>query len=386
MRQFYTLSGVRLISSEESDKIIDMAEAGDPVACYKYAQIHLAWHLTDNYIKDARELFEKALAGGVEDANVALALMYLNGEIEPYDPAEGHRLLEKSLENKNEYAAYIHLKNIIFGNNGYKKDLKKADDVLNALLAEGDNPYWYYLKGDVLFNAGKIEESEQWYAKAAEAGIVRAYGDLALARGLDDNNEIRNWNGYVDTLMEGADKGDVFSLYCLALNSCAEYDQTDPDDSETRDELRDVILQTLETCSHSYLNLAFKLLGDIYREGLYGFEVNKIKAWENYVEGSIINDASCFEMMYEMLSCNEIELGKTNKEDAMDLCAINGARLHDKKLLVAAVESYKRGRLTQFAREMEMYHLPAYEAIPDDEPLDEEEYGPDDDGRYDAWA
>ena len=143
MRQFYILSGVRLISSEESDKIIDMAEAGDPVACYKYAQIHLAWHLTDNYIKDARELFEKALAGGVEDANVALALMYLNGEIEPYDPAEGHRLLEKSLENKNEYAAYIHLKNIIFGNNGYKKDLKKADDVLNALLAEGDNPYWY---------------------------------------------------------------------------------------------------------------------------------------------------------------------------------------------------------------------------------------------------
>ena len=106
----------------------------------------------------------------------------------------------------------------------------------------------------------------------------------------------------------------------------------------------------------------------------------------DYVEGSITNDASCFEMMYEMLSCNEIELGKTNKEDAMDLCAINGARLHDKKLLAAAVESYKRGRLTQFAREMEMYHLPAYEAIPDDEPLDEEEYGPDDDGRYDAWA
>ena len=41
-----------------------------------------------------------------------------------------------------------------------------------------------------------------------------------------------------------------------------------------------------------------------------------------------------------------------SNEDAMDLCMINGA----------------------------------YEALPDDEPLDEDDDNPDDDGRFDAWA
>ena len=71
--------------------------------------------------------------------------------------------------------------------------------------------------------------------------------------------------------------------------------------------------------------------------------------------------------------------------EAMDLCMINGARLHNASLLVATVEAYRHGRLTRFAREIEMFHIPAYDAIPDDEPLDEDE-DIDDDGRFDAWA
>jgi hypothetical protein len=90
--------------------------------------------------------------------------------------------------------------------------------------------------------------------------------------------------------------------------------------------------------------------------------------------------------MYDMLQTNEIQLGQMSNEEAMDLCMINGARLHDARLLVATVEAYKHGRLTQFAREIEMFHIPAYDAIPDDEPLDDEEEGPDDDGRFDAWS
>ena len=34
---------------------------------------------------------------------------------------------------------------------------------------------------------------------------------------------------------------------------------------------------------------------------------------------------------------------------------------------------------------MRKFHIPAYEAISDDEPLDEDE-DIDDDGRFDAWA
>ena len=111
-----------------------------------------------------------------------------------------------------------------------------------------------------------------------------------------------------------------------------------------------------------------------------------IKAWEYYVRGSGFMHASCFEKMYDMLLTNEIQLGQMSNEEAMDLCMINGARLHNARLLVATVEAYKHGRLTRFAREIEMFHIPAYDAIPDDEPLDDEYEEPDDDGRFDAWA
>jgi hypothetical protein len=74
-----------------------------------------------------------------------------------------------------------------------------------------------------------------------------------------------------------------------------------------------------------------------------------------------------------------------SNEEAMDLCMINGARLHDARLLVETVEAYRHGRLTRFAREIEMFHIPAYDAIQDDEPLEYEDEQ-DDDGRFDAWA
>jgi hypothetical protein len=33
-----------------------------------------------------------------------------------------------------------------------------------------------------------------------------------------------------------------------------------------------------------------------------------------------------------------------------------------------------------------MFHIPAYDAILDNEPLDDEDDYPDDDGRFDPWA
>lgn len=39
---------------------------------------------------------------------------------------------------------------------------------------------------------------------------------------------------------------------------------------------------------------------------------------------------------------------------------------------MAAVTAYRSGRLTEFAAEMEMYHIPAYYALPDEDETDEE--------------
>ena len=383
MREFYTDMGVRqCVNADDIDMLDKLAQTGDPIACYKLAKVDLAYRFEQDSVDTAYGLLKKAQAGGVVEADVEIALMYFRGEIEPYNPKEGERLLMSALEKKNEYAAYVYLMNLIFGRYGYSVEVDLADRTLDALMAQSDNPHWYRLKGDTQLAMKNIHEAEQWYKKAVESGIIEAYSDLAIVRGLDDEGEITDWDAYTATIEEGADKGDMFSLHFMTLNLCSVYDEIDPDDEEERESCRESIIECLECCN---IGISYKLLGDIYREGRFGVAVDYLKAWEYYEKGARFNMASCYEKMHDMLRCKEVT--GENREETMYVYALLGARLQSKRMIVETVEAYKRGHLTHFAAEIEMYHIPAYNAIPDDEELDDEEDEyPDDDGRYDAWA
>ena len=383
MREFYTDMGVRqYVNPDDMDVLDELAQAGDPVACYKLAKVDLAYRFEQDSVDTAYGLLKKAQAGGVVEADVEIALMYFRGEIEPYNPKEGERLLMSALEKKNEYAAYVYLMNLIFGRYGYSVEIDLADRTLDALMAQSDNPYWFRLKGDTQLAMNNIREAEEWYKKAVDGGVVDAYSDLAIVRGLDDGGEIADWDVYTSTIEEGADKGDMLSLHFMTLNLCSAYDEIDPDDKEERDSCRESIIECLECCN---IDMSYKLLGDIHREGRYGVTVDYLKAWEYYEKGARFNMASCYEKMHDMLRCKEVT--GENSEETMYVYALLGARLQSKRMIVETVEAYKRGHLTQFAAEIEMYHIPAYNAIPDDEELDDDEDElPDDDGRYDAWA
>lgn len=50
-----------------------------------------------------------------------------------------------------------------------------------------------------------------------------------------------------------------------------------------------------------------------------------------------------------------------------------------------AVAAYTEGCLTKYASEMEIVHIPAFDADDEDVDSDEDDY-PDDDGRFDAYA
>lgn len=383
MREFYTDMGVRqCVNPDDMDVLDELAQADDPVACYKLAKVDLAYRFEQDSVNTAYGLLKKAQAGGVVEADVEIALMYFRGEIEPYNPKEGERLLMSALEKKNEYAAYVYLMNLIFGRYGYSVEIDLADRTLDALMAQSDNPHWFRLKGDTQLAMKNIREAEEWYKKAVDGGVVDAYSDLAIVRGLDDGGEITDWDVYTSTIEEGADKGDMLSLHFMTLNLCSAYDEIDPDDKEERDSCRESIIECLECCN---IDMSYKLLGDIHREGRYGVTVDYLKAWKYYEKGARFNMASCYEKMHDMLRCKEVT--GENSEETMYVYALLGARLQSKRMIVETVEAYKRGHLTQFAAEIEMYHIPAYNAIPDDEELDDDEDElPDDDGRYDAWA
>lgn len=386
MRKFYTLAGILSLSAEEKELIEKQALEGDPVACYKLAEIYLNLHECDDHVSSAHELLQKASNGGVADADAEIAIMMFRGEIEPFNPVAAINLLEKAIDNGSCLGIAFQLRNLLYGRFGYKQNPDLVKRTLKELLSQGEDPYWCAFMGDVLMAEGKIVESQQWYEKAVAGGENSAYGDLALARGMDDEGNFRDYQAYCDTLMEGTDAMDPMCMYYFMLDKIFSYDDIDPEDTDSRNECRQLIIRGLELNIEWSHPMSMELLGDIYREGKIDVPVDIDKAWGYYVQGSEFMLGSCFEKMYDMLQANEIQLGQMSNEEAMDLCMVNGARLHNTRLLVAAVEAYKHGRLTQFAREIEMFHIPAYDAIPDDEPLDDEEEGPDDDGRYDPWA
>ena len=385
MRRFYTLAGILSLSDEEKELIRQQALEGDPVACYKLAEIHLHLHECEDYVSSAQELLQKASEGGVADADATIAIMMFRGEIEPFDPVVAAKRLEKAINNRSDRGIAFQLRNLLYGRYGYEQNIVLVRQTLDQLLSQGEDPYWYALMGDVLMAEGKIVESQQWYEKAVAGGENSVYADLAVARGINDDYSFRDYEAYNDTLMEGNDAMDPMCMYYFILDKIESYYDIDPDDTQARDEYREMIIHALELNTEWCHPMSMELLGDIYREGKIDIPVDLVRAWEYYLRGSEFMNASCFEKMYDMLLTNEIQLDRMSNEEAMDLCMINGARLHEARLLVETVEAYKHGRLTRFAREIEMFHIPTYEAISDDEPLDEDEEI-DDDGRFDSWA
>lgn len=358
MKRFYTLAGVRNISDKEIRVIRRKAKSGDPVACYQLAQLEMAWHWDENYAEVADDLLLIAQNGGVEDAYILKALMLYRGEGE-YNPEKAESLIAAGFDKRNEYAMFTQLTNVIYGRFGHEKKLEVADNILKMLLDNDDCPHWHMLRGDALYALGKREEAVYHYEQALEGGLTEVYGDLAIARGVELDGTLVDWDAMMDTLDEGNEVADVASMYYTALEDCSQYEQCEDDETDQKDSLRELILTYLQECSDYKHIGANELLGDIYREGLYDVPVDYRKAYDHYSMGANYNGGSCYSKLHQMLSNGELSL-KSGKQEALDLFALLGARLHEEDMVIETIKAYRAGRLAEHAAEIEKYHLPAY--------------------------
>ena len=364
MIKFYSRETCKAISQDEVESIKTLAQAGDPVACFKLGRLTYVWNdlsAEEDYLITTQRLYAKAQQGGVVEADVALAIMMLNGEVEPYNPRKAIGLLEGALKQGNEYAAYHQLCNLIFERFGYKQNLDLAEQILDQLLEQSTNPWFYDLKGEVLQARGLYEDSEPWFVKAIEGGVTLSYHALALSRGYNNNGELRDWDAMINTFREGADEGNMSCLNFFALNQGEMYEGLSQEQTEQRDECRNNILQVLEECVESMHGTSAEQLGDIYREGLYGGAIDYEKAWQCYLRGadySCLGD--CYEKMYDMILQGQVDKG-ANRQEYLEQCAIYGARLRNRHMQEETVRMYRSGRLTRYAAEIEMYHMPEVE-------------------------
>ena len=383
MRNFLSNIYVRNLSYEQVQEIYEKADEGNPQACFQKALVLLAWRDEEDWAKSAHKLLLKAKAGGVIDAEAVIADMIRYGELEKSDFARSKKLLEKSLAKGSEFAAKYHIENLLYGLCGTVEDPEAALEFIDNLLAQSDNPMWYYYKGLAIERTDCLSAAKEWYNKALEWGVAEAIADYATAVGFDDEYEMEDQDAYEKILDEGCKINNPMCKYLKArLQGARWYDLPDENDEE-KEELLDDILDNLESAATLGLAEASLWLGHIYKEGLYDLETDLEQAWAWYEDGAQFRSGECYEAMYAMAVQGLLHSPQEGRKIA-DLCAIKGARCGSRMMLRAAVEAFYDGRLTSYASEIEEYYIPVYTLLGDDEG-DDEEYD-EDDGRYDAWS
>ncbi len=382
MRNFLSNIYIRNLSYEQVQEIYEKADEGNPQACFQKALVLLAWRDEDDWGKSAHKLLLKAKAGGVIDAEAVIADMIRYGELEKSDFARAKKLLEKSLAKGSEFAAKYHIENLLYGLCGTVEDPEAALEFIDNLLAQSDNPMWYYYKGLAIERTDCLSAAKEWYNKALEWGVAEAIADYATAVGFDDEYEMEDQDAYEKILDEGCKINNPMCKYLKArLQGAKWYDLPDENDEE-KEELLDDILDNLESAATLGLAEASLWLGHIYKEGLYDLETDLEQAWAWYEDGAQFRSGECYEAMYAMAVQGQLHSPQEGRKIA-DLCAIKGARCGSRMMLRAAVEAFYDGRLQGFASEIEEYYIPVYTLLGGEE--DDQEYD-EDDGRYDVWS
>ena len=382
MRNFLSNAYVRNLTGEQVDEIYDKADEGNPKACFQKALVLLAWRDEDDWEKSAHKLLLKAKAGGVIDAEAVIADMIRYGELEKSDFARAKKLLEKSLAKGSEFAAKYHIENLLFGLCGTVEDPEAALEFIDNLLAQSDNPMWYYYKGLAIERTDCLSAAKEWYNKALEWGVAEAIADYATAVGFDDEYVMEDQDAYEKILDEGCKINNPMCKYLKARLQGAKWYDLPDENEEEKEELLDDILDNLESAATLGFAEASLWLGHIYKEGLYDLEPDLDQAWAWYGDGAQFRSGECYESMYAIAVQGLLHSPQEGRKIA-DLCAIKGARCGSRMMLRAAVEAFYDGRLQGFASEIEEYYIPVYTLLGGEE--DEEEYD-EDDGRYDAWS
>ena len=383
MRNFLSNTYVRNLSYEQVQEIYEKADESNPQACFQKALVLLAWRDEDDWAKSAHKLLLKAKAGGVIDAEAVIADMIRYGELEKSDFARAKKLLEKSLAKGSEFAAKYHIENLLYGLCGTVEDPEAALEFIDNLLAQSDNPMWYYYKGLAIERTDCLSAAKEWYDKALEWGVAEAIADYATAVGFDDEYELEDQDAYEKILDEGCKLNNPMCKYLKARLQGAKWYDLPHENEEEKDELLDDILDNLESAATLGLAEASLWLGHIYKEGFYDLETDLEQAWAWYEDGAQFRSGECYEAMYAIAVQGLLHSPQEGRKIA-DLCAIKGARCGSRMMLRAAVEAFYDGRLQGFASEIEEYYIPVYTLLGGEED-DEEDYD-EDDGRYDAWS
>ena len=340
-------------NEEQLAEIREKAAAENPEACYIYGRYHYCVRPEPDSVSQALELYKTALFGGVADANVAIAIMWSEGDMGIADLERYNEVIDDMMERGSDFAFMRRLLDMIVGMNGIPKEAEKAAEIIEMLFEDSveDNALWYYLMGRAVMEYQGNDAATPWFEKAVEAGFTDANSFLVLTKCLDSEWNLKtDENDYIAQLNDANIKGDGLAAYLLASQLVERYDEVAP---ELRDEYRDHLLRTAVFSYRAGHGCAAVLLGNLYMNASCDMEYDPSEAWKWYAKGALYGDAEAFELLYKMATSDLHPM----EEELCEQLAIDGTRHGSLTLKTEVVKLYQNGRLQHYAKEIEELYM-----------------------------
>ena len=378
LRIFYFRNNIFRLSKESIKIIKKAAGYGNIYAQFAYGRYHIVVKPSPKSIEQSLQLFTAAHEKGLADATASLAEAWRYGDYQMVNHEKAGQMLANAMEMKSEYAVVLRLKELIYGTAIKEGNAEEALKMAKSQLYDNPNECkydgaWLYYMALAYINLGNEKDGENYLGHATNYGFLDAWVDLAIRKGHpDENGEITNSVAYIDTLREGAKRGNLESRLFLAWKEIEEFNNL-PSDQQTEQVAQELISE-LEECYRHGSRMAAECLGDIYYNGFCLQSKDMEKAWEWYEKAAKWDLPSAYEKLYDMVYYHDKDLD-LHEHDMLEL---KGARLGSRHLLDQTVIIHTQGRLEEFAEEIEKYYDPIFD--------DESDDTPDDDGRFDAWA
>ncbi|MGM9786485.1 MAG: tetratricopeptide repeat protein [Candidatus Cryptobacteroides sp.] len=352
------------------------AESGDPLLQYAWARYNDALRPTPDSLATAIDHYEKSAKGGIPDATMCLAYLWLEGAFGLVDRQKFQKLRQQALDKGSIMAALSLCNDRIFGFNGMEPEPSLIYDKVTAYMEDSAkagipvHPRFRSVVGACCRQMGRNLEADSWYEEALTLGDPKACFQLAILRACDPDGNVIDPDEFQSVLDMGRDLNIPDAYMGLPFILTDELYETLPPEN------RPDITSELDVSLHKAIDLGegfgAYFLGMYHYEGKYGFAQDYSEAWALFSKGAIMNNGPCYRQLAQMLLQDEApEEFNEAKMHHFELCAL---RLGCDDMTDNVVNAYRHGYHTDFASEIEQYYLHGYEEYEND------------DGRFDAWA
>lgn len=351
-----------MLTDEQIALVKQKSEEGYAVAQYTLGRYCFLVRKNDDSLRKAKDLFKKAMDQDFAEAIFSYARMLIHNMDERCEEGIYY-------DDRPEFKEFVRLREVAMQKGSVGAFCSWAWDKLNDVADKDpeslinilkeknpptdDKPELYFWLGRAYEKTGEKDKARDAYFNAISSGYYHAVSDVIFVDYCDDEGNFIRGNALDEMVGFGIKNNDAFSYLIKALMEMEDYGEADPSQQKA---IHESIKLNLEKSFSLGCNISAFYLGNHYRDGNFGFDEDKEKAWIWYLDGFCHDDVNSYAALADMYENGDAPDGITEYFKAF--CNLMAYRLGDNDRLVKVIADYKAGKLNEYKDEIEKYYIP----------------------------